>query len=277
MINIPSKIVTRLVTGIKKFQPVLDSARSRDVNESDTVIIITDILSEIFGFNKYSDITSEFSVKGTYCDLATKIDGKVNYLLEAKAVGIELKDAFVKQAVDYAANAGIDWVVLTNGIFWRVYKVYFSKPIEHEVIFELNLLNLNTKNQEQLELLYYLTLEGAQKSHLDAYHSQKQALNKFFMSALILGDPVIDTIKRELRKISPDVKVDTEQLRSVIGTEVLKREVVEGEKADEARKKILKFQQKQQRIKAKTLAKNANNGESLPNNNVVADTNPVAE
>jgi hypothetical protein len=59
MANIPQKVSERLVAGIKKFQPILTLAQSHDANESDTVIIITDMLSEIFGYDKYSEITSE--------------------------------------------------------------------------------------------------------------------------------------------------------------------------------------------------------------------------
>jgi predicted type IV restriction endonuclease len=88
------------------------------VNESDTVIIVTDMLCYVFGYDKYSEITSEFAVKGTYCDLATKIDGKVECLIEVKAAGLDLKENHTKQAVDYAANMGVDWVVLTNGCTW---------------------------------------------------------------------------------------------------------------------------------------------------------------
>ena len=35
--------------------------------------------------------------------------------------GLALKDDYVRQAVDYGANAGIDFVVLTNSIKWKVY------------------------------------------------------------------------------------------------------------------------------------------------------------
>jgi hypothetical protein len=33
--------------------------------------------------------------------------------------GLELKDAHIKQAVEHAANQGIEWVVLTNAVQWR--------------------------------------------------------------------------------------------------------------------------------------------------------------
>ena len=47
--SFPKKVGERLVVGLKRFQPILASAKARDVNESDTVIIITDMLAEVFG------------------------------------------------------------------------------------------------------------------------------------------------------------------------------------------------------------------------------------
>jgi len=47
-------------------------------------------------------------------------------------------------------------------------------------------------------------------------------------------------LRSSIRKISPDVKVTSEQIKEVILKEVLKREVIEGDKADEAKKKINK-------------------------------------
>lgn len=127
MPNVPVRVGDRLCACLKRFQPVLSSARSRDVNESDTVIIVTDLLAEAFGYDKYSEITSEHNIRATFCDLATVIDGKVQFLIEVKAIGMVLKDAYVKQAVDYAANKGVEWVVLTNGITWKGFQVNFCQ------------------------------------------------------------------------------------------------------------------------------------------------------
>lgn len=249
MANIPVKVQDRLINSIKRFQPIIQSAKTRDVNESDTVIIVTDILSEIFGFDKYSEITSEFTIRGTYCDLATKLNNKVQYLIEVKAIGLELKDNFVKQAIDYAANAGIDWVVLTNGNIWRIYKVSFGKPISQEVVCEFEFITLNYKNIDDLDVLFLLTKEGWNKNHIETYHTQKQVLSKFFVATILLSDGIIGTVKRELRKLSPDVKITDEQVFNVIQQEVLKREVIEGEKVEEAKKFINRAMNKISRAK----------------------------
>ncbi len=241
---VPAKVRDRLVPGIKRFQGILQNSKSRDVNESDTVTIIKDMLADVFGFDKYADITSEYAIKGTYVDLATRIDGHLVNLIEVKAIGLELKDAFVKQAVDYAANEGVEWVILTNAVSWRVYKVHFTQPIEAELVFAFEFLDINPKTEAHLETLFMLSREGYTKSLLGEYHTQRQALNKYFVAALLSTDPVVDLVRKLLRKMSPDVKIDSEQILEVISDEVLKRDVIEGEKADEAVKKVAKFMKK---------------------------------
>ena len=62
MPTVPKKVIERLVAGMKHFQPILTNARSRDVNEPDTVTIVKDMLAGVFGYDKYSDVTAEHSI-----------------------------------------------------------------------------------------------------------------------------------------------------------------------------------------------------------------------
>ncbi len=247
---VPSRISDRISTGIKRFQPILTSAKSRDVGESDTVTIVVDMLAEIFGYDKYSEITSEHAIRGTFCDLATKIDGTLQALIEVKAIGLDLKDQHVKQAVDYAANQGVDWVLLTNGVEWRIYKLTFAKPIDAELVVTIDFCGLNAKAEKDIEALYLFAKEGWLKSALGEYHNQKQALSRFFLGAMIVSDTIVDVVRRELRKVSPDVRITSDEIRAVLTSEVIKREVMEGEKADEARRKIARAVNKAQKAKA---------------------------
>jgi hypothetical protein len=250
MANIPQKVADRLVAGVKKFQSILTASQSHDANESDTVIIITDILSEIFGYDKYSDVTSEKCIRGTFCDLSIKVNDVTLAYIEAKAINQDLKESYVKQAVDYAVNGPVDWVVLTNGILWHIYKVIFSKPVDHELVVEINFLALNSHNTTDLEILYLFTKESWGKSALNDFYDQKQALSRFSIGAVLLTEPILTMVKRELKRVSPDVKIDIEQIRVVLEQEVLKREVVEGDKANEASKRIARAASKALRNKA---------------------------
>jgi hypothetical protein len=237
---VPVRIAERLSCGLKRYQPILVAAKTRDVNESDTSVIVSDMLADLFGYDKYSEVTRELCIRGTFCDLATRIDGKFQMIVEVKAIGLDLKDAHVKQAVDYAANQGIEWAALTSGNVWRVYKVVFSKPISAELVLDIDFLTLNSKNTSNIENLFLLTRESMLKSGLYAYHDQIQATSKFHLGAVLLSDPVLDVMRRELRKLSPDVRLRVEEIRDLLKQDVIKREVLDGEKAEAARRKVAK-------------------------------------
>ncbi len=247
------KIKDRISAGIKKFQPVLIRAKAVDVNESDTVTIIADMLADIFGYDKYAEITSEFAIKKTFCDLALKVDDRICLLIECKAIGLSLKDDYVKQATDYAANSGIDWVVLTNGVIWRVYKIYFTKPIDKELVYEFDFLELSAKKQSDVDMIYYLCRESLGKSSkgLEELHLQKQIVNKFVITQLLMTDAVADTVRKQIKKLAPEMKASNEEITAIITNEILKRDVVEGEQSADAKKRVQKM------IKAEAAAAEA--------------------
>ena len=261
MPKIPTKVAARLTSSLKRFQPIIASAKARDIGEADTVTIVTDMLCEVFGYDKYSEITSEYAIRGTFCDLATKIDGQLQALIEVKAISSDLKDAQVKQAVDYAANQGVDWVVLTNGVCWRVYKISYSKPIDQELVVNIDIGKLNPKSQQDIETLYLWCKEGWIRSVLGDFHAQKQALSRFHIGVMLLTDTVVDVITAELRRTSPDIRIDNDQIRRLLVNEVLKGEVTEGEKAEEAQKKLARAAAKA--IKAKTKKQAMRDGEEI--------------
>ena len=102
----------------------------------------------------------------------------------------------------------------------------------------LNFLNLDPKVDSDLESLYLLSRESQGKSLLDEYYEQKQALSKYCIGALLLTEPVLAVVRRELKRMSPDVKIEIEEIQSVLSQEVIKRDVIEGEKALEAGRKV---------------------------------------
>lgn len=238
MAKIGIKVQNRITQGLKQFLPILASARARDVSEADTVTLVKDMLAEIFGYDKYLEVSSEFSIRGTYCDLAIKLDGKLTLLIEVKAIGIDLKDQHVKQAVDYAANQGLDWVILTNASKWQVYKLEFSKPISKELVLELNVENCSTRSSSDIDLLYLLCKEGWQKSALGEFNSQQQALSSYTIAALLQSDTVLKTLKRELKRLSTDVRIEEDDITRVLVSEVIKRDALEGDKAKEAKRRV---------------------------------------
>jgi predicted type IV restriction endonuclease len=258
MASIPQKVIERFGKSVPRFQKVLQIAKDRDVNESDTVSVLNDILGEVLGYDKYLEVTSEFAIRNTYCDLAIKIDDKVQFLVEAKAIGIELKDIHVKQAIDYGANHGVQWVILTNGIEWRVYRIRFEQPINFDLVCTFDFLALKPKSDKDQECLFMLCKEGLIKNARDDFYEKVQSVNRYVIGNLILSEPVLATIRRELRNLADGMKIDVTEIEDIVRTQVLKREILEGEEAGAAAARVSKFYRKAtnsrpQKIKKDTI------------------------
>ena len=119
-----------------------------------------------------------------------------------------------------------------------VFRVAFAKPIEHHLVADINLAALNPRKDSDLALLWLLSKEGWLKSHLEDFAAQQEALSKYTIGALLLSEPVLAVVRRELRRISPDARIDTEQIDAALQADVIKREILEGERAAAARKLI---------------------------------------
>ena len=89
-------------------------------------------------------------------------------------------------------------------------------------------------------------------------------MSRHYLGAVILDDAVLDVIRRELRRLSPDVRIERDDLRPVLIEEVLKREVTEGDKAEQARKKVAKVRGKDLVMKTKATEKDTEVDENSP-------------
>ncbi len=252
MAVIPAVTTKRISSAVPKFKRILARARERDVNESDTVTIVTDILEEVFGFDKYAEITREYSIQGTYCDLAIKSAKKIEYLIEVKAIGIDLKDTHLRQAVGYASKEGIKWVVLTNGVNWQVHRVTVDTRVESTKLVEFDFTQMNPRKKDDLEVLFLLCKRGVQKDLIDEFYEYRQSVNRYTIGVILQTEPVIASIRRELRKIKEGLKVSNEEILDLVSNEVLKRDLVESEAAQEAQKNVQKSLKKHQRLKSKS-------------------------
>jgi hypothetical protein len=238
---VSAKVSTRISTQLKKYQGILKAAQKRDISEADTVTIITDILADIFGYDKYTQVSSEHAIRGTYVDLVVTVDEKKRFLIEAKAINIELRDGHVKQAVDYAANEGISWVVLSNGAVWRLYNIKFSKPIDKILVFEIDMLSCDPKDDDVLCCLGNLSSEGYSKDSLADLLSEKQTSSKYTLTAILRSGAMIEALRKEIRRLS-GLRLDSDYLSSMLEDEILKRELIDSEEGNNAVAYVKKLQ-----------------------------------
>ncbi|HZL35351.1 MAG TPA: hypothetical protein VFC78_08575 [Tepidisphaeraceae bacterium] len=247
---ISKRSAERAISGLKRLVPIIQQQKARDVSEADTVTIVKEVMADVFGFDKFTEITSEHPIRGTFCDLAVRIDEKIVELIETKSAGTTLEDRHVKQAVDYAANEGIVWVVLTNGSVWRLYEVIFAKPIDKRLLLEVDLTKLDLKNDDVVACLAPFMREGFVKGVQEELRDLQDATSRYLLSALILNNEnVIGAIRRELRRVV-DVLVSDEEILKVLQAEVIKRETMDGPEAETAVRRINRIGSRSLRGKA---------------------------
>ena len=241
MAKIPKKISNRFIKQVGKFKRILKEARDRDINESDTVKIVSDILCEVFGFDKYKEITREYAIRQTYCDLAVKFGGEIKYLIEVKSINTYLKESHLRQVVNYSLNEGIQWAVLTNGIIWEIYNISVKKKVEYNKLFEIDFLSINPRKIADQELLFLLTKRGIHKDAIADYHDRIKIVNPYVISSILINNSSLKLMRKELRRLTPKLRIDIEEIATILKNDVLKRNVFEGDEAIKAQKQYKKL------------------------------------
>ena len=117
---------------------------------------------DIFGHYRNPGDTSRHVESGTFIDLSINALS-LPFFLETSAIGLNLNDEQLNQALNRAHNNGLDWAVLTNGQTWKVYKVIFSKPIDQILVAEIDLLAVNPGTVEEAKGLFMLCREFWQR------------------------------------------------------------------------------------------------------------------
>ena len=70
--RLPKRFAKRAKLSPWRYQKMLESARARDLNESDIATIVADFLTDVLGYAKYEQITNEFAVRSRFCDLTVR-------------------------------------------------------------------------------------------------------------------------------------------------------------------------------------------------------------
>ena len=224
----PKKITETVLSAMKQMKPIIEQQKTRDVSEADTVTLVKDVLSDAMGYDKYLDLTGEFAIRGTFCDLAVKIDGKISIIIEVKAIGISLDEKHLKQAVDYAANEGVEWVILTNSVDWQLYRVVFAKPIDKVLVHRFDVLELDYRKGDAADTLYPLTKHAFSKGIPEQMLDLQKATSRYMIAALLLNsESVLKAIRLGLKR-AVNVNIDEQDLAEILKNEVIKRDALEG-------------------------------------------------
>lgn len=144
---------------------------------------------------------TEYNIRGTYADYVIQLARKKHIVIEVKSIQIDLSANHLRQAMGYAADEGIDWILLTNGRQVKLYKVIFAKPVTRHLVFEYDLTDLSTLKKAAQDVSY-ISKASILKGELNDYWKRFDALTPISLIKAIYTDDVIRAIRLRLKKNS---------------------------------------------------------------------------
>lgn len=225
------KARARIKGALRKFAGIIAKARAANSNEADTRTIVAAIVSEMLGWDQFEHLTGEFRIKGNYADYLIRDEANVPWaVVEVKSVGTKLCAKHLYQAVTYAANEGIDWVILTNADEWILYRVLFNKPISQDEVLRVSITDPELKPAQKTDLLYLLSHEAPRKKELDAFYVRKTALCGSNLASALLSPTVMRALRAEMRKATGHL-VSIEDLATALIAQVIRPEAQDSDVA----------------------------------------------
>ena len=212
----------RLRATVRRYSRPLADLIARDANEGDTRLLVTDFLCDGLGYDKYEDLTTEYQVKGEFADYGVRIAKQLVAFIEVKRCTTKLSAKHLRQVEMYAVNEGVEWMILTNGQVWQVWHLTPGLPVTLDMPLEVDLLGDGTTAQKA-DGLFYLSKEAFKRRMIDDLWRVKAATSAKSLGTAIISDPVIEQVRKELRRQTGH-SIEASELRDLLVSSVLRPE-----------------------------------------------------
>ena len=233
---------------LRKFLPRLKEAREKGMNEADTRMRIKLLFSEVLGYDLLDEITQEHMVQGHYVDISVKMKSwdkaskgyknKIMFFIETKSADTTLRETHVYQATNYAATAGVNLCLLTNGADYKAYHLsWHESKIEKTEIMSFNVVDdpLN----DVAGMLFLLSKQSFKKGEMDKYIAESTTLSDKNLAVAMLSERVINAIRLELRAITGhNVSADSisPSVRDLFSSDILEYVLTHARRAQKRKK-----------------------------------------
>ncbi len=189
----------RIRVFIRKTSKSLADLVARDANEANTRMFITDFLSDALGYSKLDDLDTEYRIRGDFADYGIRIDKQLVAFLESKRATTKLATKHLHQVQLYAVNEGVAWIILTNGVEWRVYHITGGLPVVVDPVFVVDLLGPDTVNKKA-DLVFYISREALKRRLIDELWRQKAATSPKALVAALLSEKLLKELRLEIKR-----------------------------------------------------------------------------
>jgi hypothetical protein len=212
-----------LLACIEELRLKLERHRREDPKEYPTRTIFIDPLLYALGWDVRDpdEVQLEYpTIDGKSVDYAPKVNRRPVLFMEAKALNDPLTDVkAITQVVGYAANAGVEWCILTNGVTYKVYRSTEKAEAPDKLLFEVSIDPKESGGrsvQQVAEQFHRFSREAMERGVLDEIGEQvfttgkvRKALDKLFL------DPPPNLI-RVIRSGISDESVKPTQVRAAL-------------------------------------------------------------
>jgi predicted transport protein len=208
---------------IENLRAQIERHRRKGLKEYPTRTILIDPLLQTLGWDVRDPDVVELeypTIDGKSVDYALKINRKPVLLIEAKQLADPLEDVkAITQVVGYAANDGIEWCVLTNGVRYKLYSTSERAAAPEKLLFEVSIDPRDSQGlsaQQVAEQLSRLSRESLARGVLDDLGEEVFTTAKVRKALdLLFSDPPRSFLKA-VRKAIDDDSITTSQIKKAL-------------------------------------------------------------
>ncbi len=168
------------------------------LDESATRIMTNNFLTDILGYKELEEIKTEYRIRSEYADYVIQLKRKKHFVVEVKSIDLDINEKHLRQSLSYAANEGIDWILLLNGREVQLYRVNFGKPVTTTLIYKLDLLDKDDYKKCP-ELLWYLTKPAVERGELETFWKKTNALHPSNVAKLLYSEEIVRRLRNDLK------------------------------------------------------------------------------
>jgi predicted type IV restriction endonuclease len=214
----------RVKTAVRRFQKPLADLVARDANEGDTRLLVTDLLCEGLGYDKYEDLTTEYQVKVDFADYGVRIDKQLVAFIEVKRCTQALNEKHLRQVQSYAVNEGVEWMMLTNGREWQLWHMSAGLPVQMDLVLSVDLLSEEPVGKKA-DAMFYLSREAFKRHQVDELWKTRAATSAKSVAKALVSEKVVEELRKELRRQTGHM-ADRDRVAQVLRDEVMRPDVL---------------------------------------------------
>jgi predicted type IV restriction endonuclease len=189
----------KLLNKLKDYKKKYLKKKYLELDESATRLMVNSLLTEVFEYQELEEIKTEYRIRGEYADYVIQVDRKKHFIVEVKSIQLDISDKHLRQSLSYAANEGVEWIILTNGRQIELYRVIFNKPIESHKVFSFDLID-GKKLPEIVDYLVYLSKKSVSSDELEVFWKRFQTLRPENLQKCLYREEVVKFLRKTLKE-----------------------------------------------------------------------------